>query len=149
MWCISFRLFFLLTLITGIIYPAIVSALAHMMFPAQADGSLILGSKNGVLGSKLIAYPHFKYAYFYPRISLCENLHTDISINLDPPSASCLDPLISIDSFYTQQERIMKASNMDLNQIQNLKQKTYVKQYFSRDAINVSELNVLLYNFSL
>jgi potassium-transporting ATPase KdpC subunit len=56
------------TLIFGLIYPLVVTGLAHLFFPAQANGEMIV--KNGqVMGSRLIAQPFSSDRYFHPRPS--------------------------------------------------------------------------------
>ncbi len=56
------------TILFGIIYPLVVTAIAHVLFPARADGSLI--RKNGVvIGSKLIGQGFSSAGYFYSRPS--------------------------------------------------------------------------------
>ena len=61
-------LLILLTVITGIAYPVIVSGLARVLFPAQAAGSLI--AKDGKpVGSWLIGQPFSDPKYFWSRPS--------------------------------------------------------------------------------
>lgn len=61
-------LFLLFTLLTGAIYPAVVTGLAQLLFPDQANGSLI--EQNGqVVGSALIGQPNQAPGYFWPRPS--------------------------------------------------------------------------------
>jgi K+-transporting ATPase ATPase C chain len=58
----------LLTLLTGVIYPLTVTALAQVLFPAQANGSLIW--KDGqIIGSTLIGQPFAAPEYFWGRPS--------------------------------------------------------------------------------
>jgi potassium-transporting ATPase KdpC subunit len=58
----------LLTLITGVIYPLVVTVIAQVAFPAQANGSLIV--KDGqAIGSHLIGQPFDDPKYFWGRIS--------------------------------------------------------------------------------
>lgn len=58
----------MLCVLTGLVYPGIVTALAHALFPRQAEGSLV--AVNGrVVGSALIGQPFEKPWYFHPRPS--------------------------------------------------------------------------------
>jgi K+-transporting ATPase ATPase C chain len=58
----------LLTLITGIIYPLVVTVIAQVAFPAQANGSLIM--KDGqATGSRLIGQSFDDPKYFWGRLS--------------------------------------------------------------------------------
>lgn len=58
----------LLCLITGFVYPGVVTALAQVLFSRQANGSLV--TVNGkVVGSSLIGQPFTRAEYFHPRPS--------------------------------------------------------------------------------
>jgi len=57
-----------LTVVTGVVYPVVVTAIAQLVFPHQANGSLIV--KDGkVVGSALIGQPFDDPKYFWGRPS--------------------------------------------------------------------------------
>ena len=53
----------------AVLYPAVVWGLAQLLFPSQAEGSLIYNDDRTVLGSELIAQPFKSARYFHPRPS--------------------------------------------------------------------------------
>src|SRR5438132_10378425 len=58
-----------LTVVTGVVYPVVVTAIAQLVFPHQANGSLIV--KDGkVVGSSLIGQPFDDPKYFWGRPSV-------------------------------------------------------------------------------
>ena len=64
----AIALLILMTLITGVAYPLAVTGVAHLLFPGQAAGSLIV--KNGqAVGSRLIGQPFSDPKYFWSRPS--------------------------------------------------------------------------------
>jgi K+-transporting ATPase ATPase C chain len=61
----------LFTLLTGVAYPLLVTAVAQTFFPHRANGSLI--EREGVIvGSELVGQPFDDPAYFWGRPSLTE-----------------------------------------------------------------------------
>jgi potassium-transporting ATPase KdpC subunit len=65
---ISIRMTVATTLLLGIIYPLVVTALAQWIFPRQANGEII-NSGNTVVGSSLIGQPFSSPGYFHSRPS--------------------------------------------------------------------------------
>ena len=64
----AFLMVFVLTLLTGVIYPLAMTGLAQVMFPRQAHGSLVV--KDGrILGSELIGQTFSNERYFHGRPS--------------------------------------------------------------------------------
>lgn len=65
---IALKLFITMLVLTGILYPLIMTLIGQVAFPKQANGSLI--KEDGkIIGSELIAQSFKNDAYFWPRPS--------------------------------------------------------------------------------
>jgi K+-transporting ATPase ATPase C chain len=83
-----FRLFLVLVILTGVIYPLLVTLVAQLAFHPQAEGSLV--TVNGkIVGSSLFAQKTESAKYFWPRPS-ADDYGTVASgaSNLGPSSAA-------------------------------------------------------------
>jgi potassium-transporting ATPase KdpC subunit len=71
-------LFALLAVLTGLVYPAFITLVSQVIFPNQANGSLIV--QNGqVVGSELIGQQFTDPSYFWGRLSNTGSLPYDAS----------------------------------------------------------------------
>ena len=81
------------TILLGIIYPLIVTGLAQVLFPKQANGQLI--AKDGkVIGSAILAQGFTGAAYFHPRASAAGNRYDPTNTNgsqLGPTNQKLID----------------------------------------------------------
>ena len=64
----SLRIYLVLTLLTGVIYPIAMAGFGQLAFPRQASGSR-LTSKGKLIGSELLAQKFEGAEYFWPRPS--------------------------------------------------------------------------------
>jgi len=88
-----------LTLLTGVAYPLVVTGIAQAAFPSEANGSLIV--KNGkAVGSKLIGQSFDDPKYFWGRLSattdangkaLPYNGGSSVGSNLGPTNPALID----------------------------------------------------------
>jgi K+-transporting ATPase ATPase C chain len=76
-----------LTLITGVLYPLVVTGIAQVIFPSQANGSLIRDAQGNIRGSALVGQPFDDPRYFWGRLS-ATGVHPYNAFNADALAAS-------------------------------------------------------------
>ena len=127
----ALRIAVLSLVVCGLVFPLVVTGFAQVLFPSQADGSLVQVHGKDV-GSKLIAQEFQSPVFFHPR-----------EANL---SASGVDPDITVQDAYSQIARISSATNIStaaLHQIvdQNVEGVWWI---FGTPYVNVLRLNMAL-----
>lgn len=83
----------ILTIVTGFLYPGVVTGLAQLFFHSQANGSLVYTSSGQVIGSELIGQYWTSPKYCHGRPSATLNLKgTPAPYEADNSTASNLGP---------------------------------------------------------
>jgi potassium-transporting ATPase KdpC subunit len=155
----AFVAFALLTIITGVIYPLVLTGIGQVLFPYQANGSLLV-QDGQVVGSALIGQHTNDPRYFWSRPSSINYMQSTTSgvltasgatsyswTDLLFTSASGLDPHITPEGAALQVERIAAARGLELTQVEDL-----VAQYTEAPQMGVfgqPRVNVLLLNLAL
>lgn len=170
---IAVRAIVVFTLLTGILYPFAITGIAQLLFPSQANGSLV---KNGdaLVGSKLLAQKFTEPRYFWPRPSaadygtvasgasnqgftsakLAENVAKSRALfgdnapaDLLYASGSGLDPHLSPEAARFQIARIAAARNLPTERVTALVESHTQSAQFG--LLGEPVVNVLLLNQAL
>jgi len=166
----SLRIYIVLALLTGIIYPLTLTGVAQLCFPRQANGSRVV--ENGKLvGSELLAQKFDSPGYFWPRPSAADfatvpsgasnkgptsadlrksiderraKFGTNAPIDVLTASGSGLDPHISPEAARSQIPRVAAARNMSVERISELVDQTIEPPqlgFLGEPRVNVFRLN--------
>lgn len=166
----SLRIYLVLTLLTGILYPLAMTGVARLCFPTQANGSIVVD--NGKLvGSELLAQKFESPRYFWPRPSAADfatvpsgasnkgptsadlkksiderrgKFGTNAPIDLLTASGSGLDPHISPEAARSQISRVAAARNISPQRISQFVDQTIESPqlgFLGEPRVNVLRLN--------
>ncbi len=106
----SVKIFLIMTLLVGIIYPLFISGISLLIFSNQAEGSIIKADGK-IIGSKLIGQKFISDKYFWSRPSAIDyNPYPSGASNLAPTSAK-------LKELYKNRKEIFARSNF----VKNLK----------------------------
>ena len=167
---ISLRAILVLTVITSIAYPLLITGIAQLAFPSQANGSLVR-SGDQIIGSELLAQKFTAAKYFWPRPSAADygtvasgasnqgftskklldaiterraTLGENAPADLLTTSGSGLDPDISPEAAHYQIARVAAARNLPTKTVEMLvDHKTLGPQlgFLGQPRVNVLALN--------
>lgn len=97
----------LLTLLTGLAYPLAMTGLAQVLFPHQANGSLLRDAEGTVIGAELVGQVFSRPEYFHPRPSAAGDDGYDASAsgatNLGPTNQRLIDLVRARAAAYRQE----------------------------------------------
>lgn len=155
-------------LVFGGLYTAVATGIGQLLFPAQANGSLII-QDGQVAGSALIGQPFDRPEYFSGRSGNVSQLspvsgqqhqlvaertqaelqknpeETAVPNDLVTASGSGLDPHISAEAAEFQVKRIAAVRQVSEQAIRDIIEKNKQQDWFSnRTFVNVLELNLAL-----
>lgn len=166
----SFRIYIVLTVLTGILYPLAFTGIAQLLFPKQANGSRAVVDGR-LIGSDLLAQKFESPRYFWPRPSAAdyatvasgasnkgptsadlkksidlqrEKFGADAPVDLLTASASGLDPHVSPEAARMQIARVAAARKLAPEKLRDLvEQKVEGPQLgiFGEPRVNVLQLN--------
>lgn len=103
---IALKFLTVMTILTGIVYPLLMTGVAQVTFPAKANGSLIM--KNGkIIGSELIGQKFDSTIYFWSRPSAIDyNPIPSGASNFGPTSAKLKQQISDRRKFFASQNYI-------------------------------------------
>src|SRR2546421_2019506 len=127
----AIRLALVSLILCGLVFPLVITGFAQLIFPSQANGSLVQFHSKTV-GSSLIAQNFSLPIFFHPRND----------------SASGVDPDITVQDAYSQIPRISSATGISADRLQQIVIQNEEGAFwiFGTPYVNVLELNLALIN---
>ena len=126
---VALRITIISLLICGLFFPLLVTVVAQISMPYQANGELV-SADGRLVGSNLIAQPFTSPAFFHPRND----------------SASGVDPDITIQDAYLQAVRIHNVTGIPMKQLEDLINRNvpWDSWISGQPYVNVLHLNIEL-----
>jgi K+-transporting ATPase ATPase C chain len=117
-------------LVCGLFFPLLVTGIAQVIFPYQANGEIVQGTNGQPVGSNNIAQNFTLPIFFHPRND----------------SASGLDPDITVQDAFSQIQGISNATGISTTALQQLVDRNIDQQgrYVELQYVNVLSLNLQL-----
>lgn len=117
-------LLLLFSVVTGLLYPAVLTGIARVIFPRQANGSLIRDANGQLLGSSLIGQNFTQPQYLWGRLSAtstfpynafnADNLTASSGSNYGPSNPALVNPAATTpEEFGIVQQRIQALRTAD------------------------------------
>jgi len=128
-YSLAMRLAVISLVLCGLVFPLVITGIAQVFLPSQANGSLVqLHGKN--VGSSLIAQTFSLPIFFHPRND----------------SASGVDPDITVKDAYSQIPRISSATDISVDMLQQIVNQNEEGTFwiFGTPYVNVLRLNLVL-----
>jgi len=105
------RLFAVLTVIMGVIYPLVITIIGQIVFPAQANGSLVV-KNDVVIGSSLIGQNTTDPRYFWSRPSAVNYMLGSSAEAIGSSGASNLSPVsATLAEIVAEREQAFREAN--------------------------------------
>lgn len=127
----ALRLAIVSMILCGLVFPLVITGLAQVLFPYQANGSIAtLNNRN--VGSNLIAQDFTNNTFFHPRTSNA--------------SASGVDPDVTLQDALSQIPRISSATGISVDSLQQVVNQNVQYTFFivGDPYVNVIRLNLIL-----
>ncbi|BDN90471.1 MULTISPECIES: potassium-transporting ATPase subunit C [Aeromonas] len=168
---IAIRTLLTLTLLLGVAYPLAVTGLAQLIFPWQANGSLLTNDKQQVIGSALLAQKFERADYFHSRPSASDfatiggsasNLGMSSPLRAEfaaaaaraqpearvpallTRSASGLDPHLPLDAVLAQVDRVAGQRGLDPVRLTEQVKSAAQAGILGPQVVNILQLNLQL-----
>ena len=125
------RLAVISLVICGLVFPLVITGFAQVLFPSQANGSIVQ-FHGKTIGSSLVAQNFTLPIFFHPRND----------------SASGVDPDITVQDAYSQIPRIASATGVSGDRLQQIVDQNEEGTFwiFGTPYVNVLRLNLALIN---